>query len=469
MKQSTLVILIASMLCRSGFGYTVDAGHKTVYADGTPTDCINGTAFALSQAVDGWLVNWGTNGQIYNWSNPIATISIVASNSIEISGTSPTTNFASLNCPFLSCWVGTGFPVALVQNTPGKTIKFHNLGFPEWNNTSTLGLISCQGTGANQFDISACYFQHGSSAGNVMWVSDLNSRSGDGPYGVFHSNVVITASGGSPYGVFIRENSSPSSSAWVRDGMNFGSISNFFVEWNVFSAPTLVNGSPAVDGDNGAKIVFQYNSCTNCVVGNHGADETSTLTNSCLVIAVVHNTFRLTPGNAADTIVRNRGGFSIVKDNTIIANNANPDVNSIEQLNYYRSSTGIIPSGIIDRHYSCACATNGVSDYLGTQQPGMGVVLGAASQDPIFTTLPWVSVPCYMTNNTLINVSFAAGFGNVLLSDSLFMQNNKDYFTNALPAAWVDYPFPYNSGGSGGGSGIARVTNLRVGITKVGP
>lgn len=423
----TLLILIS--VCLTSQAYVIDTPGKRVYADGSFSDTTNALNYALSRGVDGWSVNTGTNNNTYNWA--VDKIRVTYSNHFEFFGGAPTTNWANTNAPVINCSVGAvgGSPFVFTQTVPGKTITFHHFVFNEWNTNNSDKLMTFYGQGVDVFNVYALYAYHTDGKGNFIWVGDPSGTiAGNGPWGVIRSNVVDSSAGGTGYGIYVHENFTATSSAWIRDGMSFGTRSNVFIEYNSFFGPTLNAGSPAVDGSYGARVVFRYNTLTNSTYADHGADEDSTTTNSCLEAEVTHNIFAVTAGNSFDAPIRIRGGTAIIYGNTIYGGSDN----HVISLNYYRATTGLIPSGIIDRHYP--------ADYLGTQQPGMGVTLGAASQDPNFPTMPWVSWPIYASNNVHASGSLSFSF---MGTDSSFAQSGRDFFTNALPAGYVEYTAPY--------------------------
>ena len=148
----------------------------------------------------------------------------------------------------------------------------------------------------------------------------------------------------------------------------------------------------------------------------------------------MHNTYRVTSYNgkpqALETCFYLRGGTAAFFDNTITAESGS-GYNGVVKLQFYRSVPGGYGVCKQDRFYP--------KDYLGTMQPGMGVIPEATGQDPHYPNEPWVSVPVYYWNN---HVEASIWFSQILV-DSPFMQQGRDYFVDIPKPGYTEFTYPH--------------------------
>jgi hypothetical protein len=371
----TPLFLAALLLIFSGprtYGFSAIDTNLTIATDGTVTDTAAALAYIADKNQDGWVVTIGLPGAHYTWPIPL-TISLP--HVVTIQGAS------AANPPTITSTSAGGFGIMILASS-GKTITVKNLAFNEWSSVNGLFLI--KGIGLDCFHLTGLQFYH-SSGTAIGWVSDLNPMTGEGPYGLIDHCTNMASSSG--YGFYIRQNQGAGS--W-QNPMSFGTSKAVYIEDCSFLAKALVAGRPAIDGDNGARWVFRYCSLTNYTIGNHGADSGGS-TNSCLQFEIMHNTFTVCGGQGQDFCMFNRGGTGIMFSNTIVSLD-NSGYNSVLKMGFFRAAPG---NGVcaVDRVYP--------QDYLGTQQPGMGVSPGTQGLDPHFPNQPWVSVPVYFWGNTV--------------------------------------------------------------------
>ncbi len=144
----------------------------------------------------------------------------------------------------------------------------------------------------------------------------------------------------------------------------------------------------------------------------------------------MHNTFTAT--GAIDTFLFLRGGTATVFDNTIKHTGAG-FLNTMIKPAFYRSvaGNGVCP---VDRIYP--------ADYIGTQQPGSGVIdpnTYTGPKDPKKPAdAPWGSVPIYVWNN---HISAPITYGQV--GGNEFVQPNRDYFVDKERPNYTEFVYPH--------------------------
>jgi hypothetical protein len=319
-----------------------------------------------------------------------------------------------------------GFGISLISR-PNLLITVKNIRFVGWQASNALILLG--GYGENTFRLTNLTFDGGHKWS--IWASSINGAGGEGPYGVIdHCN---WPNGGDV--IFGRDNPAYTPNSWHR-AMTWGTGKAVYIEDCTMNATGNPTSNAALDGDNGFRVVFRHNTVNNWLVSMHGADSGGPI-NSGLQMEMMHNSFNVT--TALASLLTLRGGSLVFFDNTVTAG-PQGGYNSVVELAYYRScaNNGTCPQ---DRFYP--------QDYLGTQQPGMGVVNppNGANQDPHFPNEPWGSVPCYIWNN---HITAPIWFGEVIPNNcSGFIQLNRDYFLSAKPGyGEFQYPHPLQSGGS---------------------
>ena len=398
--RSVLFILILS-----GF-FALRCGATIYQSDGSATSVQS----LHNAALDGDTITIPTG--TLTWSTPLT-----ISKAITLTGTN------SSNRPVITSSYSGGFGIQ-INSTANRTVTVKDIRFNNWMSSNALFLIT--GSGPNVFRLTNLEFT-GTHRWSV-WVSSLNGSGGEGPYGLIDH--CTWPDGGSA--IFVRDNPQYSPNSWHR-AMSWGTIKAVYIEDCTFTATSsFPNYQVAHDGDNGARVVFRHNTLTNFGGGNHGADSSGP-TNSALQFEVMHNTFTATNGIAQDFCFFTRGGSCVVFDNTLQAT-GNGTFNSLTKAQYFRATVGGGGVCTQDRFYP--------QDYLGTQQPGMGVNPGATSQDPHHPKQPWVSMPMYSWNNH-ITVSDASEMRVGGGGDAQFMQLNRDYFVATPKPGYIEFTYPH--------------------------
>jgi hypothetical protein len=348
----------------------------------------------------------------FTWTTPVT-----ISKAITLTGANPA------NRPVVKSTYTGGFGIT-INRVPGRTTVVKDIKFTNW--TSANALIGINGSGVNAFRLTNLDFDGGHRWS--IWVSSPGGSGGEGPYGLIDH--CRWPNGGDV--IYARDNPRYSPNSWHR-AMSWGTNKAIYIEDCTLSASSSPVSNAAFDGDNGCRIVFRHNTVNNWLTSIHGADSAGPI-NSGLQLEVMHNSFKVTAPLAS--LLTLRGGSAVFFDNTVTAG-PNGGYNSVVELAYYRSLPGCGGLCQQDRFYP--------QDYLGTQQPGMGVVPGARSQDPHFPNEPWVSVPVYYWGN---HVNAPIWYSKVATNQgSAFIQLGRDYFMSARPGyTEFTYPHPLQGG-----------------------
>jgi len=418
-----LTVSTVFAIVTSGYCFNTNSASKTVSTDGSYTDTAAAVASVANKNEDGWTVTIGSPGGAYTWPTML---DITIPHVVTIQGASSTDR------PVITVNATTGFGV-FISATEGKAITLKDLRFDSWKTAN--GLILIYGGGDDCFRLTNLEFTRGNSF--CVWVSAPAATSTKpGPYGLIdHCSI---PSGGAF--IFIRDNPSATPNSWHRP-MSWGTKHAVYIEDCSFSAPDPRVGVWGVtDGDNGGRFVVRHCSLKNMPLGTHGPDS-QPLENgqnpnrSILQVEVMHNTFMAT--GPVDTFFFLRGGTATVFDNTI-NRTGEGFLNTMIKTAFYRATpgNGVCP---VDRFHP--------ADYLGTQQPGCGVIdpnTYTGPKDPKKPAgAPWGSVPIYTWNN---HINAPLNFGQV--GGTPFVQPNRDYFVDKARPNYTEFVYPHPLQGS---------------------
>jgi hypothetical protein len=419
--------------------YSKNDDAKTVTCDGTLADTQAGWNYAVGKNQDGWVVRTGAAGQTYNWSS--GTLSLASSRPITFAGGSAT------NRPKIVFTGNSGGFGIYIHTQNGKTITVRDFKFAE--SPFANALIYVGGWGEDNFRFTNIEFG-ANIPGRALWISSPGDGGGPGPYGLIdHCDL---ASDGALF--FLRDNAAAVPNSWHRP-MSFGTKKAVYVEdctftWKGWSG---ILGY-LTDGDNGARFVVRHSTMRDMGIGTHGADSQpleggKNPNRSFLQAEVMHNTFTIT--DTRDTIMLLRGGTAVIFDNTVNRIPQNAALNTFVKTAFYRATAnnGVCP---VDRVYP--------ADYIGTQQPGSGVIgngTTGANQDPKYPNEPWGSVPIYLWNNR-VNVPLT--YGEV--GSSEFVQPNRDYFNGTEKPGYREFTYPHPLQTGGPTAGPSPAENVRI-------
>lgn len=451
--------------CTTALAYNATDTAKTIATDGSQADTASALAYVKGKAQDGWVMTVGTAGSTYVWTSGLA---VDVPYNFTMQGTSAS------NRPSVTTNGAISIAYAL-----GKVITIKDFIFPETTQTNATWYIKGSGPTAG-FRFTNCKWIHPASSGSfIAYIGAQNGYAGtsvEGPYGLIdHCEV---DGGGAGFGVWENNNDGTGLAAWRRP-MTWGTQKAVYFEDCYFHSPTYTAGRAIVDSYFGGRVVFRRNTVDNIWIGDHGADHAFTKLASALQHEVMHNKFTLSADNvAAPWMVFFRGGTGVIFDNAFSVTGAGAGTGS--ELTrpvywaYFRADPGAGPSnGLYDRWYSKTSVagrlplSGGLTDYLGTMQPGSGYV-GTPGQDPNFPNEPWGSVPIFQWKNTRSGRIY---FGNQVGQDGGFIVLNRDWFDYdaadkpSNTGKWVDsyteytYPHPLQARSS---EQLAAPTNVRI-------
>lgn len=443
--RSLCLSVILSLSAVSGWCYTANDGAKTISSDGSLSDTTGAISYVAGKSQAGWVLTVGSAGGSYTWAGQVA---IDLAYSFTMQGAS------AANRPTITSTINSDAGIKLTC-TESNTITVKDFIFAEF--AAPVCFIQINGSGVDCYRLSNLKFNH-STGGAIAWISDNNDRNGEGPYGCIDHCEVVSTGANSGYGFYVKQNNH--SGAWGAP-MTWGTKKAVYIEDCNFVADTLVTGSPCLDANQGARIVFRHNTLTNVCTGTHGSEPQTgdpvSETNGVQSVEMMNNIFDYGSQNLSWTLLM-RGGTCVYFSNSIYGTGVGSS--GVLQLDYYRA----IPANgtcLYDR-------TNVATQYVGTHQPGCGSVV-SAGQDPMFPTCKWGSVPVYYWSNTvaipIVNLPV-----NVRPADWIVM--GRDFFTNQPMPGYTPYTYPHPlAGGSeptgGGGSTATTVNTVRLNI--IGP
>jgi hypothetical protein len=394
-----LVAIASNAFCAPVVLAYTSLGNNTFQSNGSASD----TQAAIRAAAPGGtvIIPAGT----FTWPTPVT-----ISKAITLQGAS------SSNRPVIISSYTGGSGISL-NCTANQTITVKDIRFSNWMASNSLFLLG--GSGVNGFRLTNLEFDGGHRWS--IWVSSPGGSGGEGPYGLIDH--CRWPNGGDV--IYGRDNPVYNPNSWHR-AMSWGSNKAVYVEDCTMNATGNPVSNAALDGDNGFRVVFRHNTVTNWLTSIHGADSAGPI-NSGLQAELMHNTFNVTQPLAA--VLTLRGGSAVFFDNTITGTG----YNAVVELAYYRSLPGGGGVCAQDRFYP--------QDYLGTQQPGMGVAPGAPDRDPHYPNHPWASVPVYYWGN---HVQAPIWFSEVLANQgSPFVQLGRDYFVGTAKPDYTEFAYPH--------------------------
>jgi hypothetical protein len=412
-RQVVAAFLTVVATASTGYSFNADRASQTISTDGSYADTAAAIAFVAKAKEDGWTVTIGSPGGKYTWPTML---DISIPHLVTIQGASST------NRPTITVSATSGFGV-FIGATERKTITLKDLRFDSWSTAN--GLILIYGGGEDCFRLTNLEFVNGNTF--CVWVSAPSApQTQPGPYGLIdHCSV---PSGGTF--IYIRDNPLAKPDSWHRP-MSWGTKQAVYIEDCTFTAPHPRPGVWGVtDGDTGGRFVVRHCTMVNMPLGAHGADSQPRVNEvnpnrSILQIELMHNSFTVT--DALDAIFVLRGGTATIFDNTV-KGTGKGFINVMTKTLFYRSiaNNGVCPT---DRVYP--------ADYVGTQQPGSGVV-DSPGQDPKNPKEPWGSVPIYSWNNRL---DIHAGWGEI--GGNEWVQPNRDYFIGKERPGYKEFIYPH--------------------------
>jgi hypothetical protein len=188
--------------------------------------------------------------------------------------------------------------------------------------------------------------------------------------------------------------------------INFGGPNFLFIEDNTFVGTATSLSRSLADADRGARFVVRHNDIQDGLVSNHGLDSTGRY-RSVLAMEVYNNTFHQTTTAKGNFIGGNRGGVTLLHDNTIQGFTTQP----VWDLSCYRMFAGFNslwwPGGASgfnpwDKNLPGGpffTGTASVASSATTAPNGGAAVLVTVSGSPGWTTNQWVGYSVTRTSN----------------------------------------------------------------------
>jgi uncharacterized repeat protein (TIGR02543 family) len=203
--------------------------------------------------------------------------------------------------------VGTGFNATAIRNivpTSGKTIEISGIS---WTATATPpeGIIYLKGAG-NVIKVHDCAFTNWYT--RAIWIEGVAT------YGAIYKNTFTQGSvAGTQQAIFYREGAddAESDTAWAT-AVTWNSANYLFIEGNTFTLNKELDG--LTDCENGAKVVWQYNTGNGThgggPLGGHGYDS---INRSCMARVIRNNSF--SNSSSIPYGVQLRGGTAVIYSN----------------------------------------------------------------------------------------------------------------------------------------------------------
>ena len=261
--------------------------------------------------------------------------------------------------------------------------------------------------------------------GSDTWVIHANS----GSLGVVHS-CQFYANGNNASVMMVKGNIN-----WWNQTLSWGDANKVYVEGNTYYNTQCVAGKPFIDGDDGAKFVFRFNTITNMQGGMHGRDSSPIGGLQAEIYNNRHNNdVRTSPYCSLSQPFLIRGGTGYLFNNHFymwqpVTYYGEP---AAMQLACYRCrGIGDAPGQSYDENLGSPYPKGyKLSQQCGTGGPG-----------------PHTLVPLYEYNNT--------GSGNMpanidFSSDSpTYIASGRDYYNDAQKPGYSQYTCPHPLAGSG--------------------
>lgn len=282
--------------------------------------------------------------------------------------------------------------------------------------------------------------------GDLWGVIDHSVFSGSFKYGI---KVMHTKWGGQDFG----------DGSWSEQ-LYWGTEKAVYIEDCDFTELDPGFSSSALDGLDGARVVFRYNTLHNQNGTEHGADS-GQRERGFRSLELYNNTYIF--NRAVAFIQWIRGGTGVVFNNTVTGGGS---PNKFVQLNNCRDNgagcsagTSYPPWGACDGSGPFDQNTAGQSGYRCVDQPGSGTSKSVSGNPP--SPGGWIQNivdPVYIWNNTV------SGGSDNSVSATGHVQSGRDYFSGTPRPGYTPYAYPHPLT-TAGGNPPAAPTNLRI----VGP
>jgi hypothetical protein len=261
--------------------------------------------------------------------------------------------------------------------------------------------------------------------GDLWGVIDHSVFSGAFQFGI---KVMHTNWGGKDFG----------DGSWAEQ-LYWGTQKAIYIEDCDFTELSPNFSSSALDGLDGARVVFRYNTLHNQNGTSHGADS-GQRERGFRSLEIYNNTYIF--NRAVAFIQWIRGGTGVVYNNTVTGG-GQPN-NLVQLVNCRDSGAGcndgfsFPPWGACDGSGAYDQNMAGQSGYMCVDQPGSGTSRLVAGDPP--TPVGWIgniSDPVYIWNNTV------NGAANNSVAATQHVQSGRDYFTGTPKSGYTAYTYPH--------------------------
>jgi hypothetical protein len=437
-------ILIVTICLFLGFvfncqAYQANDTAKTITSDGSYLDTSLAVGYVVAKSQNGWFLSVGAAGGTYVWTNMLV---IGMTNAFTIAGAStnnrPTIIFSAPTTAGI--FIGAG----------SNLVTLRDFIFDVGTTGPTGYNIGIGGSGVC-FRITDCKFLNSYGTAFGVQVGGINQIHLPGPYGLI-DNCQFYFPGGVVYNyVNVFANGNIDNWCWTQP-MSWGTTNSVVIENNSFSQPHSAPASGLAEAMGGARMTIRYNNITNIPESFHGYN--SGARSSTLQVEMYQNNWTLNdPNNTLAYLYLHRGGTSVIWSNTV------------SEVSFW--CLGSVCQFWVECASSdwqseyCPAQLLYPANYPALQQVGQGVVNGAPG-----------TVPVYAWGNNFPGTTWG-NFALGMNTDSQFIQQGRDIFTNSVMPNYVPLVYPHplvasggtlpgNFGGSGGGnSSVVPPTNLQ--------
>jgi hypothetical protein len=377
---------VSNAVAQAGFGGTVRIPTNSAIAPGTNI----------------WLHNLSSTG-----------VSLLASNPVSIR-LSTNDNILNANGIYI--------------NSPGTFTTISNLILDVYNTGPGGAVIGIDGSNVC-FRITHCTFLAGSTGASgasvgIVAGSAANSSKTQGPWGLV-DNCNFYFQGLAAYNYLsLYCNGDTSQFGWS-NSMTWGTTNQVVIENCNFSKPGSSGTAAACEAMGGARFTLRYCNLTNVVESFHGIQSGSFC--STLQVEIYMNNWYL-PDTTFELsyLVLQRGGTSVIWSNNCYMTGP---FNMAATLTYWNECA----AAKWQSEY-CARQLQYPQDYPSPEQIGQGVTAPNKIGNQ----------PCYVWGNSLPGTSFGFVLGTD--SDSQFIQQGRDIWTNSVMPGYTALPYPYYGG-----------------------
>jgi hypothetical protein len=232
--------------------------------------------------------------------------------------------------------------------------------------------------------------------------------------------------------------------SWA-DALYLGTEKAIYIEDNVFTELANPYSVGAIDGLEGYRIVFRYNTLYNNTIVAHGTESGGRL-RSARSFEIYNNKFIITAGakNLSEAF-EIRGGTGVIFNNKFYREDipSNGGYNSLATLKIFRDDKFFPPWGKCDGSSSFDQNITGSNGYRCVDQPGAGTSSDLAGiAIPSATWVGNILDPIYQWNNAFGSI------GTPILSTqgafaATHLVEGRDYFNNTPKPGYVPLIYPH--------------------------